>query len=119
MSTPADLSKAPIGSLRTLWPFVRRHKGLFVAWLVALACSSTATLSFPMATRVVIDQGFAAGGAGIDRAFMLLFVAAFALALSTAARFFFVSLLGELAGEFVLQEIACVVGAHGNAHGGL
>ncbi|MFC5577626.1 ABC transporter transmembrane domain-containing protein [Lysobacter niabensis] len=95
MSTPADPSKAPIGSLRTLWPFVRRHKGLFVAWLVALACSSTATLSFPMATRVVIDQGFAAGGAGIDRAFMLLFVAAFALALSTAARFFFVSLLGE------------------------
>jgi ATP-binding cassette subfamily B protein len=95
VSTPADLSKAPIGSLRTLWPFVRRHKGLFVAWLVALACSSTATLSFPMAARVVIDQGFAAGGAGIDRAFVLLFVAALALALSTAARFFFVSLLGE------------------------
>ncbi|HEV8692611.1 MAG TPA: ABC transporter transmembrane domain-containing protein [Lysobacter sp.] len=87
--------KAPIGSLRTLWPFVRRHRSLFVAWLVALACSSTATLSFPMATRVVIDQGFAAGGAGIDRAFLLLFIAAVALALSTAARFFFVSLLGE------------------------
>ncbi len=95
MSTPANLSKAPIGSLGTLWPFVRRHKGLFVGWLVALACSSTATLSFPMAARVVIDQGFATGGAGIDRAFLLLFMAALALALSTAARFFFVSLLGE------------------------
>jgi ATP-binding cassette subfamily B protein len=95
VTTPADPSKAPIGSLRTLWPFVRRHKPLFVAWLVALACSSAATLSFPMAARVVIDQGFATGGAGIDRAFMLLFLAALALALSTAARFFFVSLLGE------------------------
>jgi ATP-binding cassette, subfamily B, bacterial len=92
----SDLSpKAPIGSLRTLWPFVSRHMGLFVAWLVALACSSTATLSFPAAARIVIDQGFATGGAGIDRAFLLLFIAALALALSTAARFFFVSLLGE------------------------
>jgi ATP-binding cassette, subfamily B, bacterial len=86
---------APIGSLRTLWPFVRRHMGLFIAWLVALACSSTATLSFPAAARVVIDHGFASGGAAIDHAFLLLFLAALALALSTAARFFFVSLLGE------------------------
>lgn len=91
----SEKPKAPIGSLRTLWPFVRRHRGLFVAWLVALACSSTATLSFPVAARVVIDQGFAAGGSAIDYAFLLLFVAALALALSTAARFFFVSLLGE------------------------
>ena len=30
-------AKAPIGSLRTLWPFVRRHRNLFVAWLLALA----------------------------------------------------------------------------------
>ncbi|MFC3552454.1 ABC transporter transmembrane domain-containing protein [Lysobacter cavernae] len=89
-------SKAPIGSLRTLWPFVRKHRGLFVAWLVALAASSTATLSLPVAFRTMIDQGFAqGGGAAIDRAFGLLFIVAVALALATAARFFFVSLLGE------------------------
>ncbi|KGM57506.1 ABC transporter ATP-binding protein [Lysobacter arseniciresistens ZS79] len=89
-------ARAPIGSLRTLWPFVRRHRGLFIAWLVALACSSTATLTLPHAFRIMIDQGFAQGGGGaIDRAFMLLFVVAVALALATAARFFFVSLLGE------------------------
>ena len=42
MSTPAPATtKAPIGSLRTLWPFVRVHRGLFVAWLAALAISST------------------------------------------------------------------------------
>jgi len=88
--------KAPIGSLRTLWPFVRRHRGLFIAWLVALGCSSSATLSLPHAFRIMIDQGFAQGGGGaIDRAFAILFAVAVALALATAARFFFVSLLGE------------------------
>ena len=89
-------TKAPIGSLRTLWPFVRKHRGLFVAWLIALGASSSATLSLPIAFRTMIDQGFAQGGGGaIDRAFVLLFVVAIALALATAARFYFVSLLGE------------------------
>jgi ATP-binding cassette subfamily B protein len=69
---------------------------LFVAWLVALACSSAATLALPAASRVMIDQGFAGGGgAAIDRAFLLLFGVAVLLAFATAARFFFVSLLGE------------------------
>ena len=89
-------TKAPIGSLRTLWPFVSKHRGLFVAWLIALGASSSATLSLPIAFRTMIDQGFAQGGGGaIDRAFVLLFVVAIALALATAARFYFVSLLGE------------------------
>ena len=98
--TPPDTTTAsgrpPVASLRALWPFVRMHRGLFAAWLVALACSSTATLTLPVAFRRMIDQGFAAGGGGaIDRAFMLLFAVALVLALATAARFYFVSLLGE------------------------
>ncbi|MET3930863.1 ATP-binding cassette subfamily B protein [Lysobacter sp. OAE881] len=96
MTTDVSTAKAPIGSLRTLWPFVQRHRTLFIAWLVALAASSAATLSLPVAVRTMIDQGFAqGGGAAIDRAFLLLFAVAVALALATAARFFFVSLLGE------------------------
>jgi ATP-binding cassette subfamily B protein len=44
----------------------------------------------------MIDHGFAqGGGAAIDNAFLLLFAVALALALATAARFYFVSLLGE------------------------
>ncbi|RNF84991.1 ABC transporter transmembrane domain-containing protein [Montanilutibacter psychrotolerans] len=94
--TDATTLKAPIGSLRTLWPFVRRHMTLFVAWLVALACSSAATLTLPSAGRRMIDEGFAAGsGAAIDQSFLFLFGVALALAFATAARFFFVSLLGE------------------------
>ena len=95
-TAPSAPAKAPIGRLRTLWPFVQRHRALFVAWLLALAASSTATLSLPYAFRVMIDQGFAqGGGSAIDRAFLLLFAVALVLAFATAARFFFVSLLGE------------------------
>ena len=99
MSSPDPAQKAPaapIGSLRALWPFVRRHLGLFIAWLAALAVSSSASLSLPVAFRTMIDDGFRSGSAGgIDRAFLLLFVVALVLAVGTAARFFFVSLLGE------------------------
>jgi len=90
----APPARPPLGTLRALWPFVRAHRGLFAAWLVALACSSTATLSLPVAFRRMIDQGFSSG-ANIDRAFLLLFAVALVLALATAARFYFVSLLGE------------------------
>ncbi|AMJ55462.1 MULTISPECIES: ABC transporter transmembrane domain-containing protein [Stenotrophomonas] len=92
--SPAPRKLQKLGSLKTLWPFVRRHAGLFSAWLVALAISSTATLSLPMAVKQMIDHGFSGGGE-INRAFMLLFIVAVVLALATAARFFFVSLLGE------------------------
>ncbi len=83
-----------LGSLGTLWPFVRRHGGLFSAWLVALAVSSTATLSLPPAMKLMIDHGFSGNGQ-INRAFALLLLVAVVLGLATAARFFFVSLLGE------------------------
>ncbi len=86
--------KARIGALKTLWPFVLRQRGLFVAWLIALAASSAATLSLPLAVRQMIDHGFT-GGSQIDAAFALLLAVAVALAIATAARFFFVSLLGE------------------------
>lgn len=93
---PDPIGQAPIGSLRTLWPFVRRHSGIFIAWLVALACSSAATLGLPITFRKMIDEGFAQqGGAAIDAAFLLVFGVAVALALASAAQFFFVSLLGE------------------------
>ncbi len=87
-------AKPSISTLGALWPFVRTHKGLLGAWLLALAFSSTATLSLPVAFRRMIDQGFTSG-ANIDRAFQFLFLVALVLALATAARFYFVSLLGE------------------------
>ncbi len=94
MSSPAPAPKAPIGSLRALWPFVHRHMTLFCAWLLALAVSSAATLSLPVAFRHMIDQGFSSG-ANIDRTFGFVLLVILVLALASATRFFFVTLLGE------------------------
>ena len=97
IETPDDTAakpKAKLGTLRALWPFVRQHGGLFTAWLLALALASAATLSLPVAFRQMIDNGFT-DGANINRAFVFLFVVAVVLALASAARFYFVSLLGE------------------------
>ena len=90
----APVPKPRLGSLRALWPFVRKHAGLFVAWLIALVLASAATLSLPMAVRQIIDHGFSSGSQ-VDRAFLSLFGVAVVLALASAARFYFVSLLGE------------------------
>jgi len=88
------VSKAKISTLRALWPFVRPHGALFVAWLVALGLASTATLTFPVAFRRMIDDGFSSSG-NINQVFALVFAVVVVLALASAARFFFVSLLGE------------------------
>jgi ATP-binding cassette subfamily B protein len=98
-SNAADLektaqAKGKLVSLRGLWPFVRRQRGLFIAWLLALCASSAATLALPVAVRGMIDQGFRSAST-IDATFALLFGVTAALALATAARFYFVSLLGE------------------------
>ncbi|MFT4197438.1 MAG: ABC transporter transmembrane domain-containing protein [Pseudoxanthomonas sp.] len=93
-TSSATSPRARLASLKALWPFVRRHRALFAAWLVALAVASIATLSLPAAVKQVIDHGFSSG-ADIDRTFLGLFAVAVVLALASAARFYFVSMLGE------------------------
>ena len=115
--TPSPRRLRKLGSLATLWPFVRRHSGLFVAWLLALGVSSAATLSLPLAVKQMIDNGFSGGGGQINQAFMLMFVVALVLALATAVRFFFVSLLGEkvvadLRGQLYAHLISLDAGFH-------
>jgi ATP-binding cassette subfamily B protein len=93
-SSPDPEIKGRLGSLRALWPFIQRQRGLFTCWLLSLGASSAATLTLPVAVRRMIDQGFESAS-NIDAAFAILAVCTTALALATAARFFFVSLLGE------------------------
>lgn len=117
---PAPLRK--LGNLRTLWPFVQRQRGLFAAWLVALAVSSAATLSLPAAVKRMIDHGFS-GGTQINQAFALLFAVAVVLALATAARFYFVALLGEkvvadLRGRLYAHLIGLDAGFHDRSRSG-
>ncbi|MEY3359265.1 MAG: hypothetical protein RI923_525, partial [Pseudomonadota bacterium] len=90
---PASTGR-PINTLKGLLPFLKPHRQLLVFWLLALSVSSSATLFFPVAIKHLVDQGFSRNG-DIDRWFLLLFGVASLLALATAARFYFVSLLGE------------------------
>ena len=86
----------PWHSLATLWPLLRAERRLLGLWLGFLALSSAATLSLPVAVRLMIDRGFAGDDPqAIDRWFLGLFLVATVLAVATAGRFFAVSLLGE------------------------
>ncbi|HBK56976.1 MAG TPA: ABC transporter ATP-binding protein [Xanthomonadales bacterium] len=92
-STPAGRSLAP---LRALLPLIVPHRKLVAAWLGFLVLSSSATLSLPVAVRLMIDRGFGADNPGaVDLWFAGLFVVAMVLAVATAFRFYYVSLLGE------------------------
>jgi ATP-binding cassette subfamily B protein len=92
---PAEAPRR-IRSLTRLLPYLRPYRGLIAGWLGFLALSSTATLTLPQAVRVMIDNGFTqANAAVINASFLGLFAVAAVLAVATAARFFFVSLLGE------------------------
>ncbi|UXI66239.1 ABC transporter transmembrane domain-containing protein [Tahibacter amnicola] len=89
-------SAAPIGSLRTLWPFLRKHPGLLAGWLIALACANLATLGMPVTFRVMIDQGFAQGGGeAINQTFLMVLAVTGTLALTSSAHYYFISMLGE------------------------
>ena len=82
--------------LRMLWPYLRRYRLLFFGWLGFLALSSLATLSLPVAVRIMIDHGFAhADPTLINASFLALFGVAVVMAIATAGRYFCVSLLGE------------------------
>jgi ATP-binding cassette subfamily B protein len=94
MSTPIESPRQKLLSLRGLLPFLRPHRVMLAAWLAALAISSSSTLFFPVAFKHMIDQGFVRG-APVDFWFLMLLLVAVVLALATAARFYFVSLLGE------------------------
>jgi ATP-binding cassette subfamily B protein len=94
MSDDTAAPKPPVNSLRGLLPFLRPHRPLLAFWLAALALSSGATLTLPVAVKYMIDEGFGAGKS-VDKWFALMLVVAVVLALATAARFYFVSLLGE------------------------
>ncbi len=109
MTDPANPPRVALTSLRALSAYLRAYPGLIAAWLTALVVSSSATLALPVAVRFVIDRGFRGDAAAeIDRWFVGLLGVAVVLALATAARFYFVSLLGER----VVADLRARVYAH-------
>ncbi|HEY0053556.1 MAG TPA: ABC transporter transmembrane domain-containing protein, partial [Caulobacteraceae bacterium] len=83
--------------LARLLPYVGRHRADAALAGLFLLLASAATLSISGAARLLIDHGFQAGGsaAAIDRWFLLLGAVAVVLGLSSAARYFYVTKVGE------------------------
>ena len=96
MSNQARPAPPPARLWRSLFPFLRPYRRDMLLTLLALMLAAAATLSLPVAVRLVIDQGFGAEQAAMmDRYFFGFFLLAAVLALATAARFYLVSRLGE------------------------
>ncbi|NTJ43979.1 ATP-binding cassette domain-containing protein [Agrobacterium larrymoorei] len=83
----------PLGSL---FPYLKRYRGLVAAALFALILSSATTLALPLAVRRIIDHGFeATDGAMINSYFAMLLGIAVVLALASAMRYYYVMTIGE------------------------
>ncbi len=80
-----------------VWRHMLRYPWRIAAAGLALLTAAAATLAIPDGLRRVIDQGFGGGqdAAAISHHFNYLFFIVGVLALATACRFYFVSILGE------------------------
>ncbi|HYI49130.1 MAG TPA: ABC transporter transmembrane domain-containing protein [Allosphingosinicella sp.] len=88
--------KGKIGNLIMIWRYAIRYKGTIAGAGLALLVAAGATLAIPDGFRRVIDKGFTdAGDGAIGPHFNYLFVMVVVLAIATALRFYFVSMLGE------------------------
>jgi ATP-binding cassette subfamily B protein len=86
-----------IGNLLTIWRYAIRYKGTILGAGIALLIAAGATLAIPDGFRRLIDKGFSAqgGSAAIGPLFNYLLAMVVLLAVATAFRFYFVSMLGE------------------------
>ena len=83
-----------VGALGALWPFVRPYRGQLAVALAALVLTSAISLVLPLAVRRVVDN-FDDGAGLLDQYFGAALAIVALLALGTAARYFFVTRLGE------------------------
>lgn len=100
---PKDSSRAAAASPRSLSglaPFLRPYRGRIALAGLFLVLAALSTLAFPVALKVLIDEGLVAADPGermlaLREHFLLLFAVGASLGLFSAARFYVVSWLGE------------------------
>ncbi|MDO5647092.1 ABC transporter transmembrane domain-containing protein [Paracoccus sp. (in: a-proteobacteria)] len=83
-----------VGALSALWPFVRPYRAQMVLALLALVATSAVSLILPLAVRRVVDN-FDDGAGLLDEYFGAALLIVALLAVGTAARYYFVTRLGE------------------------
>ena len=84
-----------LGNLSMIWASAKQYPKQITAAAIALVIAAGATLSIPITLRYIVDEGFTQNGGNIDPYFYGLYGVTIILALATAARFYFVSWLGE------------------------
>jgi ATP-binding cassette subfamily B protein len=98
----SDPAPAPrrVKSLSGLLPFIRPYRGRVALAVLFLVMAALSTLAFPVALKVLIDQGLVAADPGerimaLRQHFLALFAVGAALGVFSAARFYMVTWLGE------------------------
>jgi len=84
--------------LVALFPYLLRYRARVICAAMTLLVAAAVTLTIPVAFRYLIDIGFVAGASGgrqVNLIFIVMFILAILLALSTSLRFYLVSWLGE------------------------
>ena len=84
--------------LAALFPYLLRYRARVICAAMTLLVAAAVTLTIPVAFRYLIDIGFIAGASGgrqVNLIFIVMFILAILLALSTSLRFYLVSWLGE------------------------
>ncbi|MCM8729417.1 ABC transporter transmembrane domain-containing protein [Hephaestia sp. GCM10023244] len=94
---PPPQPRRKLSNLLIVWGYASHYPFQIAAALIALVVAAVATLWIPRTFQKVIDNGFAAGAdpTTIAPYFQGLIGVVLALALASAARFYFVSWLGE------------------------
>ncbi|RYE09022.1 MAG: ATP-binding cassette domain-containing protein [Hyphomicrobiales bacterium] len=91
-----DRKTKSLGPLRRLVPFVLRYPWRLAATALFLLISTASSLVIPMIAGQAIDMGFLARNLDeVTRFGWLIVIVAAVMAIASAARFYFISLLGE------------------------
>lgn len=98
--TPVDPPRKArsLAPLRMVFREAAKYPRQVIFALIALMVTAAGTLAIPAAMQLIVDRGFGGAGEGagdIGRWFRYLMVIVFVIALGTAARFYFVSWIGE------------------------
>lgn len=83
-----------VSALAALWPFIRPYRGLALTAIIALILTAGISLILPLAVRRVVD-GFDDGAGLLDEYFGAALAIVALLAIGTAARYYFITRLGE------------------------
>ena len=91
-----DKKRRSLKPLTSLFPYLKRYRGLVAGALIFLGLAAATTLALPIAIRRMLDHGFQASDSEfINKYFAMMIVMALVLAIASALRYYYVITIGE------------------------